>query len=632
VAREILAEIVHRNQVLLAHRRFFDGLLFAHGRDDIVQLVEALTVEEDGTKHTDVVIKKLESGTIKSLILDRVCFIDPIPKNPLQHKAMPEQYTVQIAHRLRSKLPILKSVVPHPMVRADSTIVLDEGFDEATGFFVQGNWNRLDVPDEPSAERVAAAVAKLREPFAEMAFEGDEQEAVAGITGMLPKKQPGTEMTPSEANAIGCIVAGLIRHLLADVPFGAFTSPQYGVGKGLGFDVPATIVDGHKAHNIPLQNTIHMLESAVTMAVRDFPDERFFKLDEPNSGRPFFSHLLASFATAGGKSGVRPPWARKATELDLHKTFAFTGVNFTVTRDWVRRIFVVSLAAQADGTLGESRTFKRFRDKETLLRHVRDHRAEYIEAIVVLVRNWEAKGRPRPDFAFDYPDWVDRVGGAMVAAGITSWMANRNDVHDSAEGVQKGELLLRFYDLLEAAGGVDPSDFKASDLAKLAQDADAAATDESDMVSALVSWADDRNATPWTTYLIALIQGDRKRVASLGRWFESINGMILGNNRDLVIAVQGLGKRGNARRWKIIVQRRPQAAAPTATPGGVGGVAPGIAAAPSAPAPAPGDGGSGGVGGVGGQFEPVERAAKKAVAKKSPSKRTARKRTARRPK
>lgn len=556
VAKEILGEIVNRNQMLLTEGGFVDGLLFAHGKDDIVQLVKHVVIEDDA-KRTVIRMKKLEGSMIRPLVLDRVCYIAPTKNSPLKHESMPDKFTTQIAHRLRSALPVLGGIVAHPIVRTDGSMRFEEGFDEATGLFVEGDWTRLDVPDEPTPQRVLDAVAKLREPYEEVAFKDDEQEQLDGVTGMTPIKTQGTEMTASEANAIGVTVSGLLRPMLPDVPFFANSSPQFGVGKGLAFDISARTVTGSKAHLIPLQDTIHMLNSAVTMAVRDFPEETFFKLDEPNSGRPFFSHLLASFATAGGKSGVRPPWARKATELDLHKIFAFCGVNFTVTRDWVRRICLIEFAPSADGTLGQARTFKKFKDKETLLHHVRDHRGEYIEAALVLIRNWHVKGRPTPDFAFDYADWVHWVGGTLLAAGITSWMANRNDMLEAAEGVAKGELLLQFYDLLTDADGIDPANFKSGDLAKLAMDAEAKATKPGDKVSASVSWTDDRGGVPWTAHLIAMLQGDGKRVVWLGKWFESVNGMILGNDQDLIIAVQGLNKRGNSRRWSIIVQKRP---------------------------------------------------------------------------
>lgn len=72
-------------------------------------------------------------------------------------------------------LPVLRSIVECPMLRADGTVLAQEGYDAASGLILDTSGATFDaVPDAPSREDAVAALAKLKRIIKGFPFVEDE--------------------------------------------------------------------------------------------------------------------------------------------------------------------------------------------------------------------------------------------------------------------------------------------------------------------------------------------------------------------------------------------------------------------------------------------------------------------------
>lgn len=94
-------------------------------------------------------------------------------------------------------------------------------------------------------------------------------------------------------------------------------------------------------------------------------------------------------------------------------TVFVTGNGLTVTPDWRRRSLFIELHLTEERA--EDKVFKRTLSVPRLL----SMRSEILAACWTLVRNWDAKGRPRPTRSHSaFPAWATVIGGIIEAAGF----------------------------------------------------------------------------------------------------------------------------------------------------------------------------------------------------------------------
>ena len=294
---------------------------------------------------------------------------------------------------------------------------------------------------------MAAAVNTLREPFEEVIFKGDE------VIDASPVKGDGAIMVASEANALGLVFTALVRSQLTTAPFFIITSSQWGTAKGLVATIASIIAQDSAPLLTDMKISPDQMEKNVDRVLHDHPSAKIIQFDEPqdqNSGGRFHSRKLALLATTD-KYVNRPVYGRLAVSVDTRRTMIFTGINIRPDQDMVRRVSFIELALPDDGTLPHEREFKHEdrNDKVKLQQWVSDNRRNFIAAAITLVNAWKAADCPLADFSFDFPEWVHTVGGILQNAGITTWMANRNDVYANADEALKTAFILG---LVKAAG------------------------------------------------------------------------------------------------------------------------------------------------------------------------------------
>jgi len=452
VLLEAVDVVVAENNMRLQAGGFHPDLIFRSGKDS-GQFV-TLAKDDDGT----VVVKPLTNVGISMALQSRFCYL--AGKKVKTHRPMPGWFAGALNYgNTEYRFPILNGLLNHPAIHLDGNIVDREGYDPVTKCWVVAGWDNLKVPAKPSAKQMTAAIQTLREPFEEVIFAGDN------VVDASPVKGDGAIMVASEANALGLMFTPLVRAQLTTAPFFIITSSQWGTAKGL----VATIISIIAQDSAPLLTDMKIspdqMEKNVDRVLHDHPGAKIIQFDEPqdaNSGGRFHSRKLALLATTD-KYVNRPVYGRAAVSVDTRRTMIFTGINIRPDQDMVRRVSFIELALPEDGTLPHEREFKHEdrNDKVKLQQWVSANRRNFIAAMLTLVNGWREAGCPQADFSFDFPEWVHTVGGILQNAGITTWMANRNDVYSNADEALKTAFILG------VAGVTGAGPFTSRQIAKL---------------------------------------------------------------------------------------------------------------------------------------------------------------------
>lgn len=441
---EVLSEavdvVVAENNQRLAAGGFHKDLIFRSGKDS-GQFV-TLAKDDDG----NVMVKPLTSVGISMALQSRFCYLATNKKQT--HKPMPGWFAGALNYGdTEYRFPILNGLLNHPAIHLDGTVVAKEGYDTGTKCWVVAGWDDLDAPLKPTTKQVVEAVEALREPFEEVIFSGDT------VVDASPVKGEGVDMVASEANALGLILTPLVRSLLTTAPFFIITSSQWGTAKGLVATTASIVTQDSAPLLTDMKISPDQMEKNVDRVLHDHPGAKIIQFDEPqdsNSGGRFHSRKLALLATTD-KYVNRPVYGRAAVSVDTRRTMIFTGINIRPDQDMVRRVCFIELALPDDGTLPHERTFKHAdrADKVLLQQWVSTNRRRLIKAVITLVNAWREAGCPQADFSFDFPEWVHTVGGILQNAGITTWMANRNNVYANADEALKTAFILG---VVEAVG------------------------------------------------------------------------------------------------------------------------------------------------------------------------------------
>ncbi|MCL2001357.1 MAG: hypothetical protein FWG74_07980, partial [Planctomycetes bacterium] len=127
---------------------------------------------------------------------------------------------------------------------------------------------------------------------------------------------------------------------------------------------------------------------------------------------------LAAAITVGSWSDRLLGTNRKAT-VPVDAAIVITGVNIQIGGDMNRRCVLVRLDPATEKPWETPFEF----DPEV---YVKEHRTELIGALLTLVRNWIAQGRPLwTEKAFgSFESWSRVVGGVLQAAGVEGFLAN----------------------------------------------------------------------------------------------------------------------------------------------------------------------------------------------------------------
>lgn len=293
-----------------------------------------------------------------------------------------------------------------PFLRKDGSVCQDEGYDKASRTLLVLNGLTVNVPDVPTLEQVAAAVALLQDEW----------------LGDFPFPDDG-----SAANMLALVLTPFIRSRVSVVPVAVLDGRQEGVGKGLILDILAILILGQLANprgftpddNENRKALLPVFESGTPLA---FFDEAH-RIHGDN-----FSRAITAPIYSDRVLGVS-----KVPEYLNQLTMVCAGNNVELVGDLSRRVYAIGVKPEGENPQDRDTSIYKH---PALRQWTWDNRSALVTACLTLIRHWTARGEPsgQRDMA-TFEDWQETIGGILGLAGIGGFLENRkawrveNDYH-----------------------------------------------------------------------------------------------------------------------------------------------------------------------------------------------------------
>jgi hypothetical protein len=309
-------------------------------------------------------------------------------------------------------LPRLEGLVDIPTFREDVSLIRDAGYDAASRLYhapaMPAEFDSL--PETPTPDDVRDALAALEEPFAGFPFENEA----------------------ARSNFLGLLLTPIARPFIAgNVPLIAISSNVQGAGKTtLAACLGAIAGDkGYAQITVPERNDDEEVRKRLTASL--MPRPRVLVID--NLVGKFDSPTMASLLTTNTWSDRRLGLSEMIT-CPMRAVVVATGVNIMVAGDLSRRTVMLQLEAK------DEKPWERQFSFDPLV-YVREHRGKLVRALIILIRNWEAAGRPLwgGKRLGSFESWCEMIGGILAAAGVDGFLADWNGA-DSAASQELEEL------------------------------------------------------------------------------------------------------------------------------------------------------------------------------------------------
>jgi bifunctional DNA primase/polymerase-like protein len=305
----------------------------------------------------------------------------------------------------------LYRIVQAPVFGLNGSLQTESGYHVGSSTFYAPK-EGLDIPgvsDSPSVSEVQKAISLIQdELLVDFPFAGDAE----------------------RAHAIGLFLLPYVRDLIVGpTPLHLIEKPRAGTGGTLLANILMSPVLGTLSA-MAAPNNDEEWRKRITAHLRSGP-EAFFIDNVRRLESPSLSAALTAVSWNDrilGNSSV--------AHFPVRCIWIATGNNPKLSVEVARRVVRIRLESPED------RPWLRTEFKH---RHIeawaREHRGELIWAALTLVRNWQAKGSPRPDEPRlgSYETWSAVIGGILAAAGGKSFLANMNEMVDLAEEEDESE-------------------------------------------------------------------------------------------------------------------------------------------------------------------------------------------------
>lgn len=303
----------------------------------------------------------------------------------------PERVAAQVLGRLEWPLPYLEGVIEAPTLRADGSLLVAPGWDDATGLLYEPkagvDWP--PIPEQPTTTQVREAVGALLDPVLDFPFvaETDRSAYVAAVLTLVA------------------------RHMIdGPVPLFAIRAPTPGTGKTLLGDVIGLGGTGRIPPAMSMSYEAEELRKRITAIAMS--GTAVVLLD--NLSGSLGSDVLAAALT-------KCEWEDRLlghtemVRLPLRTVWLATGNNLAFHRTLARRVIPIDLDAKLEAP--EDRSGFRYTD---LLDHVRRMGARLIVAALTVLRGFHVARRPTHGGARmgSFEAWDDLVRSAVIWAGL----------------------------------------------------------------------------------------------------------------------------------------------------------------------------------------------------------------------
>jgi hypothetical protein len=206
-------------------------------------------------------------------------------------------------------------------------------------------------------------------------------------------------------------------------PLFGFTSPTAGTGKSLLVDLMNILANGRFMPVMAQGGSEEEFEKR--LGAKLLTSDGCISID--NCKKPLTGEVLAQALTQNTLS-IRVLGFSRVVDTVMNATMFATGINLEIADDLSRRCLLSSLDAKVERP--ELRKFS-----TNLIEHVRDFRADYVIAILTILRAWRlarARGeRVNVDDLGSYTEWSWRVREALIWLGEDDPCKTQEKIRDN---------------------------------------------------------------------------------------------------------------------------------------------------------------------------------------------------------
>ena len=286
-------------------------------------------------------------------------------------------------------LPVLNGLTRQPYLRPDGSLMLDAGYDSASGMFGVFDEREFSVPPRPTRTEALCALALLRDLLTEFKFAGDTDLAAALAAILTATVRPSLSHAPMfhvRAHMVGSGKSYCCELITA------FATPQ----RGTPTSFPGDDEECRKLLLAELMRGPAVIE--------------FDNLTGDLIPHKSLCTALTSEHVSGRILGVS-----KTTSVNTRTLFLSSGNNCGPIKDMSRRCITINLDPGCE--VPAARTF----DRPDLVREVLRQRGLYVSAALTVVRAWIAAGRPKSECKAlaGFSDWSDLCREPLLWLGLS---------------------------------------------------------------------------------------------------------------------------------------------------------------------------------------------------------------------
>lgn len=331
----------------------------------------------------------------------------------------------------------LSGVTSAPVLRADLTVLNQSGYDNTTGLLYVPSCEYQPVPESPSSDDVARAVAELRVPFADFPIVGPADHAALLAYILTLAARPA---------------------IRGGVPMTGITARVPGTGKTLLVDSATLAMTGHLPDKLMVpggRSSDADAEWRKRIATLAMEGARAVLIDNVADGAMLQSSALAAALTAEELT-ERLLATNRTVRVPHRIAWTFSGNNVTVAADLARR----SLSIALDAKVEDPHLRSAFRI-ENLLQHVRDEHPRLLVAALTILRGFAVAGCPKhggPMLGM-FEAWDELIRACVI------WAINEDPVDtqarlrgESPETGNLGMLLIAWRDAIGVGRPVQAAD------------------------------------------------------------------------------------------------------------------------------------------------------------------------------
>lgn len=296
------------------------------------------------------------------------------------------------ARRRDVTVPTLKQVSIVPTFTSDGRLLNENGFDEASGIFLDLQVS-VDVPTEPTRQQVWSALRQLWTPISQFPFE-DKSDKVHALAMML---EP------------------YMRDMFGPTPLYFINKPAAGTGASLFIETSLFPTLGKWPDaQTPPRSDDEMKKTLTACFVDGIRCVYFDNANTLNSAS--FASVLTAEVYAARILGVS-----KMLRVPVQVQWVGSGNNTELSGELFRR--TVDIRMDAKMANPEDRDVAQFRIKD-LKSWVREHQAEQVRAALTIIQYWVNLGMPLgAGSKASYEAWAAKLSGLFDAIGVGGFLA-----------------------------------------------------------------------------------------------------------------------------------------------------------------------------------------------------------------